>query len=252
MKKRKIRSKKNRGKSKGIVTLIILLLLSGLRVTAYYFYSVDKKATIKSELIASIPDGFSSFGIDVSHHQGSIDWENLFYENELDSAISFIYCKATEGIDHVDSEWSKNRSKLLELGKFHGAYHFFSTKSDALLQAEHFMKHWKKEALDLPPVLDVETEAPNDKLLIQSMKIWLRKVEKETGMRPVIYTSLHFYETKFQSEFKDYLFWIAAYSRKPQCLTDERIIHWQYSDRGELPGIGEKIDFNVSKTDFTH
>lgn len=205
---------------------------------------------MKHELLVSIPKGFTSFGIDISHHQGSIDWKDLLLENDLDSVISFVYCKATEGTDHVDSEWKNNRSALLDLGKPHGAYHFFSVKSDALTQAQHFLNHWKKEALDLPPVLDVETEAESDKILIKSMKTWLQEVEKKTGSRPIIYTSLHFYETKFINEFKDYFFWIAAYSRKPDYLNDKRILHWQYTDQGNLPGINEKIDFNVSKTAF--
>ncbi len=230
--------------------LISILLLSGLGIAIFYFYQTDNKKIIKHELVASIPKGFNSFGIDISHHQGSIDWQELLVKNDLDSVISFVYCKATEGTDHVDSQWEYNRSALLELGKAHGAYHFFSVRTDALKQAEHFLDHWKKDALDLPPVLDVETEAENDKLLINSMKVWLQKVEKESGSRPIIYTSLHFYETKFNNEFKDYYFWIAAYSRKPDYLNDERILHWQYTDQGNLPGIEEKIDFNVSKTSF--
>ena len=49
------------------------------------------------------------------------------------------------------------------------------------------------------------------------------------------------------NECKNYKFWIAAYSRKPACIDDSRIIHWQYSESGELPGFDEKVDFNVSK-----
>jgi lysozyme len=250
--KRRNSTKKRRKSSSFSKILVTLLLLCGLAVVIYYFYQSDEKKIQKHELIASIPKGFNSFGIDVSHHQGTIDWENLLIENELDSVITFIYCKATEGVDHVDSEWSKNRASLLELGKSHGAYHFFSVKSDPELQAQHFLTHWKRETYDLPPVLDVETEAINDKALISSMNIWLQRIEKESGMRPIIYTSLHFYETKFKEEFKDHLFWIAAYSRKPECLIDKRVLHWQYTDGGNLPGIKEKVDFNVSKTDYAH
>lgn len=250
MRKKRSGHKKAKRTGNSFSYLITLLFLLGLTYSIYYFYKVDTKENIKNELLASIPEGFTSFGIDISHHQGSIDWKDLFIDKDLDSVISFIYCKATEGIDHIDSEWENNRSALLGLGKPHGAYHFFSVKTDALKQARHFLDHWKKEMLDLPPVLDVETEAESDRILIKSMKIWLQEVEKKTGSRPIIYTSLHFYETKFKNEFKDYFFWIAAYSRKPECLEDKRILHWQYSDKGELPGIEEKVDFNVSKTVF--
>jgi lysozyme len=150
----------------------------------------------------------------------------------------------------VDTQWENNRETLLEIEKPHGAYHFFSVTSDPEQQARHFLNYWKKEDMDLPPVLDVETSAETDAILINSMKKWLKIVENESGMRPIIYTSLSFYETKFQNDFKDYYFWIAAYSRRPECLKDERILHWQYSDNGDLPGINKKIDLNVSKISF--
>ena len=82
------------------------------------------------------------------------------------------------------------------------------------------------------------------------MKIWLKEVEKRTGMRPIIYTSLNFYETKFQNDFLDYKFWLAAYSRKPECLHDERIIHWQFTETGKIPGTKEEVDVNVTKISF--
>lgn len=247
-KKSTYRKAKRTGKSGRL--FVIFVLLVSLLGFFYYSYKNDKKFAVKHELLSSIPQGFSSFGIDISHHQGEINWENLFYEHELDSVISFIYCKATEGVDHVDTQWEYNRNSLKELGKPHGAYHFFSVRSDPKQQALHFLRHWKDEQNDLPPVLDVETEAINDQVLIRDMKIWLATVEKETVHRPIIYTSLHFYETKFVNEFNDYFFWIAAYSRKPKCLSDPRIIHWQYSDTGILPEIKEKVDFNVSKITF--
>ena len=82
------------------------------------------------------------------------------------------------------------------------------------------------------------------------MKEWLSLVEKRTGMRPIIYTPLHFYRTKFKAEFKDYKFWVAAYSRKPKCLNDVRIVHWQFSDKANIPGTKEKVDLSVSKLKF--
>ena len=126
-------------------------------------------------------------------------------------------------------------------------YHFFQSKEKPKPQVQHFLKHWKKREIDLPPVLDVENEGLSDTDLRAKMTIWLEEVENRTGMRPIIYTSLNFFETKFINDFKNYKFWIAAYSRKPSCIDDSRIIHWQYSESGELPGCDEKVDFNVSK-----
>jgi len=248
-KKQKIKiTKRSKKKSKSSIKAIVVgPLLIGLSVIAYFYYSKDIKVDNREEVVKSIPEGFPAFGIDVSHHQGEIDWKKLFLKERYDTIIHFVYCKATEGSNHLDTQWEKNRAELQELNIPNGGYHFFSPKTGPRPQAAHFLAHWKKSDLDLPPVLDVESEGFSDEDLIAKMKIWLTFVEDKTGMRPVIYTSLNFFETKFKNDFINYKFWIAAYSRKPACIDDSRIIHWQYSESGELPGCDEKVDFNVSK-----
>lgn len=247
-KPKKSPSRKKSGIS-GKTIFFILILLGGFSY-GYYKIFVETKPDNREELIASIPEGFPSFGIDISHHQGEIDWKDLLKTQGYDSIIQFVYCKATEGSDHVDSRWEENRESLQALQMPHGAYHFFSPKTPPRPQVTHFLNHWEKSSLDLPPVLDVEAEGFSDKDLIAKMKIWLTEVERLTGIRPIIYTSLHFFETKFRNDFKNYQFWIAAYSRKPDCIEDSRLIHWQYSEKGELPGIDENVDLNVSKLIF--
>ena len=55
---------------------------------------------------------------------------------------------------------------------------------------------------------------------------------------------------KFKNFFPDHKFWIAAYSKRPNSIIDKRILHWQYSENGILPGIEEDVDLNVSKVPF--
>jgi lysozyme len=238
-----------KGKGKWWINLFLLSSLMTIAYILFHFYRQDLNELKRHNLLKEIPTGFASFGIDVSHHQGKINWDQLFHEHNLDSVIHFVYCKATEGADHVDKQWENNRKYLSNMGTLHGAYHFFSTTSDPIHQADHFLSNWKKTDGDLPPVLDVETDGLPDKDLIGRMQQWLDHVEAKSGMRPVIYTSLHFYETKFKGYFRDHKFWIAAYSRQPD-MDDPRIIHWQYSESGSIPGIREKVDLNVSKIAF--
>ena len=195
-----------------------------------------------------LPQGFVGHGIDVSHHQGTIDWD-LFHES-CDTMISFVYCKATEGISHVDSKWKENRRFLIDYGITHGAYHFFSPNTDAIAQAQHFLNHYTLNIDDLPPVLDAETEAQNDQKLIDGMLTWLKFVEEETGRRPVIYTSHHFYKTKFRGKFQGYKFWIANYNKHVSGMENPDIICWQHSDHGYVPGIEEPVDMNFTKIKY--
>ncbi len=242
--------RKNQIKRKGKKNYMVYVLFVIVGCIAYVLLTTDilrNKLEKSAVLPENVPSGFCSFGIDVSHHQGKIDWEFLLKENKYDSIVKFVYCKATEGATFVDKRWQENTKKLLEYRLPHGAYHFFTPLSDPIEQAEHFLRHWKDHELSMPPVLDVEVEFSSNEKLIQAMKQWLQIVEEKSGFQPVIYTSLHFYKTKFKDEFKAYKFWIAFYNIKGDFLDDERIIHWQFTKDGELPGIDYKVDFNVSK-----
>jgi len=245
-KKKIVTKRKKKGKSYWFVFLFFLILI--LVVVALFLYR--KQSTTVKAVFRNIPEGFSSFGIDVSHHQGIIDWKTLLTEQHFDTLIHFVYCKATEGNTYLDAQWENNRTSLNNMGIPNGAYHFFTTTELPRPQVHHFLNHWKMREVDLPPVLDVETEGFSDEDLRNKMKIWLDEVENRTGMRPIIYTSHHFFETKFKNFFPNHKFWIAAYSKEPTSIGDKRILHWQFSENGILPGIDEEVDLNVSKTPF--
>lgn len=250
-KKKKTTSRRKKKEKNSLKIKLILGFSLLVSITAsILFYTKEMKPLNSNTFRETVPTGFASIGLDVSHHQGEIDWKKLMTESGFDTLIHFVYCKATEGNTHFDRQWVRNRSILNEMGIPNGAYHFFTSKEPAIPQAEHFLNRWVKRDIDLPPVLDVETEGLSDQQLIENMKIWLDYVEKKSGMRPIIYTSLHYFETKFKNVFLDYKFWVAAYSRIPSCIDDKRIIHWQYSESGRLPGIREKVDLNVSKLNF--
>lgn len=243
------RKKTTKSRAFNRVWLFLLLIVLSSPFIIWYFSKSEKHLSIH-EFRKQIPSGYESIGIDVSHHQGEIDWTELFVNQGYDSLIGFVYCKATEGEDHIDTKWERNRKSLNNLGILNGAYHYFKPNSDPLLQAKHFLSKWTKRDIDLPPALDVEEEGLNDQELLKNCLIWLKYVEQKTGLRPIIYTSLNYYETKFKDKLNGYLFWIAAYSREPVYMKSKQVIHWQFSENGNLPGIDESVDINVSKLPY--
>src|SRR5262245_44371059 len=73
-------------------------------------------------------------GIDVSHWQGTINW------NSVSSAgIRFAFTKATEGTGYLDPQLSRNLSEMRRLGIVRGAYHFGHPNVSATAQAQHFV-----------------------------------------------------------------------------------------------------------------
>ena len=234
------RGRKNRIQRR-LKWVFILISVSTAAYLSYLHFSDRNPSAIT---LRELPEGFNSHGIDISHYQNEIDWEVL--EESLDSAISFVYYKSTEGTRFVDPLAEEYSNNLSALNVEHGAYHFFTPSVSAEKQARHFLKN-TSSSNTLPPVLDAETEGETDRKLIEGMQSWLRIVENQSGTKPIIYTSYHFYKTKFRGKFDGYEFWIASYSRKEFRLKDDCIIHWQYSDKGAVPGIEGFVDLNFSK-----
>lgn len=201
----------------------------------------------------SYPEGYEIHGIDISHHQGTIDWATLKDEAVIaERPIRFIMIKATEGANKIDENFKDNFYNAREYGFTRGAYHFYGTRSTAKAQAQFFISQVKLEKGDLPPVLDVEHKPSNqtDEEFKQSVLEWLRIVEKHYGVPPIVYT---YYKFKLRylsdSAFDAYPYWIAHYY-VDKVEYEGAWKFWQHTDAGRLPGIKGDVDFNIYNGSF--
>ena len=196
----------------------------------------------------SSPDGYEIHGIDISHYQGTIDWEVLRNQGMIDKCpIRFVMIKATEGSNRIDPNFEDNFEQSLEYGFTRGAYHFYSVHSPADQQARFFMHNVKLLKGDLPPVLDVEHKPKNqsDDEFKMSVLTWLRMVEQHYNVKPIIYTYYKFKMRYLDDEaFNDYPYWIAHYYVDSVEYKGPWKF-WQYTDVGKLPGIKGYVDFNI-------
>lgn len=192
-----------------------------------------------------LPEGQTVFGIDISHHQGSINWNRLRKGNPNEPPISFIYMKATEGSSHCDKRYMDNWNEAKKNGFTRGAYHYFSSTSPGETQANMFISKVRLEPGDLPPMVDIE-ETPKDRLLfIGELKTFILKLEEHYGVKPIIYSYAKYYNKYLKDEFfKDYDLWVAHYYVKTPAIKREWKI-WQFSDIGRIPGIKERTDINA-------
>ena len=94
---------------------------------------------------------YPSQGIDVSHHQGTIDWGLLPAQG-----VDFAYIKATEGSDHRDLRFFDNWAGAERARVPHGAYHFFTLCGPGAAQAANFIAMVPVERMTLPPAVDLE------------------------------------------------------------------------------------------------
>ena len=160
--------------------------------------------------------------------------------------VRFIIIKATEGCSLLDENFNDNFFQARENGFIRGAYHFYVPSVPARQQASYFLKQVHLEEGDLPPVLDIENGGDLTAAQIKREALtWLRLVEKETGVKPIIYTYYKFKQQYLSDkEFEDYPYWIAHYYVRKLAYKGKWKF-WQHTDRGRLPGIKGFVDFDI-------
>lgn len=233
---------------RNIIALSISLVLIGC-FYAFYIrpYSYRWLPCLGSKYYeVCMPKGYSIHGIDISRHQGEIDWKRLAANQVEEAPLHFVFMKATEGGDFKDKTYEKNMEKSRSHGFISGAYHFYSPRTSATKQARYFIKNVKLKSGDLPPVLDVEVFGKGSKEDFKdSVKVWLDIVEKNYKTKPIIYTSYKFKEKYLNdSIFNEYPFWIAHYYVS-KVRYNGKWDFWQHTDIGIIDGIEERVDLNV-------
>lgn len=194
------------------------------------------------------PRALPVHGVDVSRWQGEIDWPRL-----RGQGANFAYIKATDGGDHLDPMFRKNWRGAAEAGLRRGAYHFFYWCRTAGEQADWFIRNVPKVAGALPPVIDVEWNGessckrrPSREKVLEKMQVFMDKLERHYGQRPIIYTAPDFYRDNLQGAFPNHHFWLRAVAQHPsKVYPGRKWLLWQYSGSGLSHGVDGRIDLNV-------
>ncbi len=178
-------------------------------------------------------------GIDISHYQGSINWDLVG-----DEPISYVYIKATEGANYVDSYYEYNRSEARRVGLSVGSYHFYRPNVSPKVQFANMTRIVKADEQDLVPLIDIEFRGKEPKSrFISDLREFVEMVTEHYGKKPLLYTYHNFYNNHLLGEFGDYQFMIARYQSNEPWLNDGKdYIMWQYSDKGSISGIKGNVD----------
>jgi lysozyme len=195
------------------------------------------------------PATYPVHGTDVAKYQRDVDWPTV-----RASGIAFAFIKATEGGDRVDDYFQRNWNATRLAGIPRGAYHFYYFCRPASEQAQWFIHNVPRDASALPPVLDMEwnPQSPTCKLrpdpaVVRSeMRTFLQIVERHYGKKPIIYTSVDFFDDNGLSGFHGYPYWLRSVAGHP---SDRYGSHpwtfWQYTGTGVIPGMTGDADINV-------
>ncbi len=178
------------------------------------------------------------YGIDISKWNG-----NEASEIPQKDSITFIICKATEGIHKIDRNFKKNWEIIRSNNYILGAYHFYYTSKDPVKQAEHFWLTISSQGqTDIAPIVDIEQRsipknANTDPTVIQkNLLIFLEYLEKKCNRTPMIYTELPFADKYLQNKLlSEYPLWLAEYTnasepRLPKTWEKNGYKIWQKRD----------------------
>lgn len=128
-------------------------------------------------------------GVDVSNHQGVIDWAKM-----AGKGVKFAYIKVTEGTNYIDPMWQRNRSEARRNGVLVGPYHYVRLDHGDS-QGEIFLEEMKKASgWDLPPALDCEDESEPDMIRTEVARKLL--VIADLCVAGVIYTNVDWWSRR--------------------------------------------------------
>lgn len=188
-------------------------------------------------------------GIDVSNHQGEIDWSFV-----AQSGTQFAFIKATEGGTYQDKFYAQNMKNARESGVLAGPYHFFRPKGPVDLQIDNFLKTVRAaESPILPPALDLEV--PNDwghfkvSERVEMVSTFLTSIKAALERTPIVYMSASFSKDVLaEAQFlSDYPLWVAHYTPAADPwvpLPWKEWTFWQHTDKGTVNGIKGNVDLN--------
>lgn len=226
----------------GIVLFVLIILIK----VVSNFYSIPFYTYPGFGI--KIPAGYSTLGIDVSHHQDKINWKQVSEMKDLGMKCQFVFMKATQGNYMVDKQFKRNWSKAKEYQLSRGAYLFFDPRKGGKSQAKLFIKNVNLKTGDFPPVIDFEDLYGVSKSKAQQGVLECAKVlEQHYKVKPILYTYVDFYRNNSIEEFDSFPLWVAHYKSFGKPRIDRDWHFWQFSDRGNFDGIGSKVDFNVFK-----
>ena len=197
----------------------------------------------------------TAIGIDVSSHQGEIDWERVAASGVEFAMIRLGYRGyGSEGTLNLDPYFEQNLAGARAAGLKVGIY-FFSqaiTVEEAYEEAAFVLEHLDGEELDYPlaydwePISGVGARTDGlDSVTLTDCAITFCHMAELAGYTPMVYYNNPVGYGRYDlSRLTDYDVWFAQYASRPTMYYDYRI--WQYTSSGTVPGIDTRVDMNIA------
>ena len=198
--------------------------------------------------------GYETFhlGIDVSEHQGTIDWKAVANSSVDFAIIRASYAWDNGQKDHRDQMFSENLSEAKKHGLAVGVYHYSyaTNEQEALEEAKLLLSQINGTQLDYPVYYDLEDECQDDLSTEQITNIALTFINeiRNAGYYAGIYINPDNIKQLDLDQLGDVDLWIANYSLENSYDGDYGM--WQYTCYGKINGIEGNVDLNYCYYDY--
>ena len=202
-------------------------------------------------------------GIDVSKHNGSIDWEQVKKSGIQFAIIRAGYRGYGEAGNMVeDPYFVQNMNVAIANGIKVGVYYFSQaiTVEEAIQEAEATLRMIQDNGfagkLSLPIVIDTEASGGRADSMTKEQRTTVVKAFceriKQAGYTPMVYANKSWLKNNLiMSELEQYEVWVAHYVKTDDPINnptdyDGRFEIWQYTSEGSVPGISGNVDIDIS------
>lgn len=228
-----------------------------------YFYDKSGKAVTGTQIIQGVTYNFGSdgaiqtsvngskFGIDISRHNGKIDWNTVKSSGVDYVIIRCGYRGSSSGALITDQNFQSNIKGATAAGLKVGIYVFSQAinEVEAVKEASLAVSLAKGYKLTYPIFIDTESSGGRaDKIDVATRTAVVNafcQTVQSAGYQAGIYASKSWFETKLSmGSIGNYRIWLAQYAAAP--TYSGRYDMWQYSSKGTISGINGKVDLNLS------
>ena len=194
-------------------------------------------------------------GIDVSHHNGSIDWELVAKDSKK---FAILKCQYEAQSHRKDEYFEANYEGAGKYGLARGVYIYIArcSMADPRADAESLLNHLNGRPLEYGIWLDLEDKTVDvkGKAYIRDLAFLYADIFMKAGYYVGIYCNRDWYTRLIHDDLKqNFDFWIARYPSNDKGIYNSAsslkpskyAVAWQYSSKGFVPGIKTRVDLNV-------
>lgn len=205
--------------------------------------------------------------MDVSKHQGTIDWAKVKASGKIDGVMLRAMGNSADGLPskpYTDPQFARNYAECQRLGIPVGVYGYFkaATKAQADKELALLKKQLTGKTFELPVAVDIEDTVQQaiGKSALTDLTAYCLSTVQSWGVYAMLYTGLWFGSTFLYmggAALKPYDVWLARYPKdqrktKPEDKPKTAFAFgmWQYTSTARVPGVSTNVDMSHAYKDY--